>query len=233
MLAVTLAHDPDVQRAFGDGIYWLTLGQTPGLLGLQRDLLQMATGTTVDPPSVNLAIVALREALGEKNCLLILDDVWQSAHAAAFTALGPRGRLLVTTRDREILSPLGALAVNLDVLDAAAAASLLAEWAHQAPEGLPKEASEVARECGYLPLALALAGAQASEGTAWADILRALREGDLEFLDHAHGSVFKSLAASVRALPEKDAARYRDLAIFRRIPPCRSRSSCRSGLELV
>jgi hypothetical protein len=39
VLAVAMAHDPKVRRAFSDGIYWLTVGQKPNLLGLQNRLL--------------------------------------------------------------------------------------------------------------------------------------------------------------------------------------------------
>jgi WD40 repeat protein len=214
VLATALARDDDVRRAFADGVFWLTVGQEPDLAALQRLLFEMVTGRREEFVSTNLGEVALREALRDKSCLLILDDVWHGAHAAAFDVLGERGRLLVTTRDAGILRALGARAENVDVLAPGDAKRLIAEWAGVDAEALPVEADGVAEQCGYVPLALSLAGAQVAGGTPWTELLAALRAGDLEFLDHAHRSVFKSLSLSVRALAPADADRCRELAVF-------------------
>jgi len=213
VLATALAHDPEVRQAFPDGIYWVTLGQEPNLLALQETLLVLANEKR-SIESVNLGTVALRDVFGKKRCLFILDDVWQAPHLSAFDALGPRGRFLITTRDREIVTQFGATSVDLGVFTPAAAYELLARWAETPTEGLPAAACQVARECGYLPLALAITGAQVKDGTSWNDVFEALRQGDVEFLDHANQSVFKSLSASMRALSDADCARYLDLAIF-------------------
>ena len=214
VLAIALAQDDEVRRAFADGVFWLTVGQEPDLAALQRLLFEMVTGRREEFVSTNLGEVALREALGDKSCLLVLDDVWHGAHATAFDVLGERGRLLVTTRDAGILRALGARAENVDVLESADAKRLIAKWAGVDAEVLPGEAAAVAEQCGYVPLALSLAGAQVAGGTPWADLLAALRAGDLEFLDHAHRSVFKSLSLSLRALACADADRCRELAVF-------------------
>jgi len=214
VLATALARDDEVRRAFVDSVFWLTVGQEPDLAALQRLLFEMVTGRREEFVSTNLGEVALRDALGDKSCLLVLDDVWHGAHAAAFDVLGERGRLLVTTRDAGILRALGARAENVDLLAPADARRLIADWAGVETEALPVEADAVAEQCGYVPLALSLAGAQVAGGTPWADLLAALRAGDLEFLDHAHRSVFKSLSLSVRALAPADADRCRELAVF-------------------
>jgi hypothetical protein len=91
---------------------------------------------------------------------------------------------------------------------------LLAAWSEQPRDRLPETVPEVAESCGDLPLALSLAGARVRDGAAWEDVLAALRLGDLEFLDHPYGSVFKSLRMSIDALPEEMAQRYGELAVF-------------------
>jgi WD40 repeat protein len=213
VLGAALARDPDVQAAFPDGIYWLTLGQQPDLLALQRALLEWATGESDRLESVNLGTVAIQRTFADMRSLVVLDDVWQRAHVEPFAALGALARLIVTTRDRAILTALGANTVEVDVLDPAGALSLVAEWAGHATAELPPEASEVVRECGCLPLALALAGAQVRDGASWEDIARALREGKITFLDQDDGGgVFAALDASVRTLSQPDAVRYRQLA---------------------
>jgi WD40 repeat protein len=214
VLAISLARDDDVRRAFPDGIFWLTFGQEPNLSALQTELWTMAKGEPREFVSPNLGQVALREIFERKRCLLVLDDIWQSAHTTPFEILGDQGRLLITTRDREILAALGADTRDLDVLDAASARNLLARWANVSANELPFAANEVAKQCGYLPLALSLAGAQVAGGTPWNDLLTALKQGDLEFLNHANRSVFKALSLSLRALPEREAARCHELGVI-------------------
>jgi WD40 repeat protein len=215
VLGLALAHDPDVGLAFSDGVYWVALGRQPDLVALQRSILQGCSGKPVEVASVNLGIAALREALGTKNCLLVVDDVSQTAHAEAFNVLGPHGRWVITTRDREILSALGVVSI-IDVcgLKPELAQELLAEWSGKRPAELPPEARDVARECGQLPLALALVGAHARDGSSWTDILAALRKQNVKYSDHADRSVLAALTASVDALAASEAARYSELAIF-------------------
>ena len=75
-------------------------------------------------------------------------------------------------------------------------------------------AREVMAECGRLPLALSICGAMRRDGTSWADILAALREADLEFLDHPHGNILKSIKVSIDALAPDQARRFAELAVF-------------------
>jgi hypothetical protein len=49
---------------------------------------------------------------------------------------------------------------------------------------------------------------------AWDDVLAALRQGNLVYLDHPYGSVFKSLQASLNALEPKEISLYLELAVF-------------------
>jgi WD40 repeat protein len=212
VLASAVARDPEVAATFGDGVHWLTLGQAPDLLALQRALLEWVTGGAVRLESVPLGTLAIQSAFASKRCLVVLDDVWQRAHADAFVQLGDTSRLLVTTRDRAILTALGATRVEIDILALDEALGLLAQWAETPREALPSEAEDVARECGGLAFALALAGAQVRDGASWTDLRDALRDRNLKFLDHADRSVFGALDASVQALPLDQATRYRELA---------------------
>ncbi|WP_223291760.1 NB-ARC domain-containing protein [Defluviicoccus vanus] len=212
-LAVTLAHDDDVRAAFPDGIFWLTLGQTPDLLPLQASLWRMLSGSEPAFADAGAGQRVLLDLFKDRAALIVLDDIWRLEHAAPLAVAGPRGRLLTTTRDASLLTALGAREVSLDVLGEDQALQLLANWSGQDRDALPDAAKAVAKECGCLPLALALAGAQVKDGRIWTDVLAALKQGDLEFLDHPYGSVFKSLRASVEALPEDQATRYGELAV--------------------
>lgn len=212
-LAVALVHDDSIRSAFADGIFWLTLGQTPDVLGLQGRLWRGTAQS--EPPFADTGAghQALREHFASRQALIVLDDLWRAGDAAALAVSGERGRVLTTTRDASLLTALGAAEVSLDVLDEELALLVLANWSGQARGTLPPAAKAVAKACGYLPLALALAGAQVHDSMAWADVLSAIRAGDLEFLDHPYGSVFKCLRSSVEALPEDEAKRYGELAV--------------------
>ncbi|MBK8274760.1 MAG: TIR domain-containing protein [Nitrospira sp.] len=214
VMAIALANDEEVQRAFPDGIYWFTLGQEPDLIACQVEWLKALGDQAPVVTSASQGKQQLQRHLAEKTCLLILDDVWQTEHAMALDVIGPKSRLLVTTRDATILTAVGAKEEPVGVLSEQAAVQLLAEWSGVDPTKLPPEAVQVADSCQGVPLALALAGAQIHEGMDWAILLRALTEGDLEFLDHPYGSIFKSMKLSVQALSEADRARYLELVIF-------------------
>ena len=164
--------------------------------------------------TVNEARDQLRQLFDGKSCLLVLDDLWRPQDAEPFDVLGPRSRLLVTTRDADLLVALGARELPLDVLSEELALELLASWSGQARAALPAAARKVAESCGYLPLALALAGARVQGGARWEEVLSALERGRLEFLDHPYGSVFSSLRLSTDALTEFERDRYFELAVF-------------------
>ena len=171
VLAAALAHDPEVRQAFPDGIYWLTIGQKPNLLALQNQLLRQLTGSKETLTTEQEAKDALREALEGRQALVVVDDAWTIDHADAFSVTAPPARLLITTRNNEVLVGLGAEEHRVDVLSPNDALKMLAEWVGQkSPDKLPPEAAEVAKECGYLPLALAMIGAMVRSDprpTAW------------------------------------------------------------------
>jgi len=214
VLATALARDFKVRAALPDGIIWVTVGQTPNLVARQVEIASALGEAAVSYEDAQQGRARLSRLLADKRCLIILDDVWRKKHADAFDALGPRCRLVVTTRDSSLITALGARECRLDVLSDESALDLLAQWADKPVGDLPPEARQVAEECGNLPLALSVCGAHVRDGTPWSDLLAALRVADLEFLDHPQGSVMKSLKVSIDALPPEDAKRYLDLAVF-------------------
>jgi hypothetical protein len=189
VLAIAIARDCAVRRSFPDGVLWVTLGQVPNLMPRQGDLCR-ALG---DPPQtfadVQQGKTRLSDLLQEKACLLVIDDVWELEHARAFEATGPRGALLITTRDESLVDDLGASRHQVDVFGEEEALTLMARWlmtgddtlAYDEPEqmaqlerlkaAMPPEAKAVAQECGYLPLALTLSAAQIRDGLAWGTLL--------------------------------------------------------------
>ena len=222
VLVAEIARDEEVRRAFPDGVLWVTLGQTPmrKLTKWQAYLAKVLGAGQQTFTDIQLGKAVLGELLADKACLLILDDVWHTKHAAAFDALGQHCKMLVTTRDRGLITALEAVECQLGVLSNKQALALLALRAGQHEETLPTEAHEVVRECGNLPLALAMIGAMVrGKPDRWANVLHKLRNADLEkirhqFPDYPYSDLLKAIQVSVQDLEPDVQRRYLDFAVF-------------------
>ena len=223
VLAAWVAQDEEIKARFPDGVLWLTIGVEPKLTLLQLRLAKELGGTQDSFEDEQEGKNYLSELLTDKACLLILDDVWHINQAIAFDALGSRCQMLITTQDAEVIRALGATEHRLEELDKTHALELLAKWVRTDINKLPPEAQDVAQECGNLPLALSLCGAMVHDGVAWTDLLEALQEADLSFIekqqfrDYPNPNVLKALKVSVDALIREDpicAQHYQELAVF-------------------
>lgn len=223
VLAQEIAHRQAIQRAFPDGVFWLTLGRNANPATLQAELLSaadlqygMAARGIDDLRSSGSGEIRgrLQARFAGRRVLLMLDDVWSSDAVRALQVLGDQGRYLVTTRDGEILTALASYPFSLGAMSNGPAMSLLGSWSGIPTEELPDIATELAGECGYVPLALAVAGALVRDGTSWESVLSAVRDGKVTYLQHGHASVFSSLRASVDALGKIERDRYLELGVL-------------------
>jgi WD40 repeat protein len=103
-LAIALCHDDHLIEAFDDGILWVTLGREPNALRELTKVYEALTGEQPDFVDETQAMAKLREKLEDRNCLLVIDDVWQKAHLKAFLPGGKQTcARLITTRRYDIL----------------------------------------------------------------------------------------------------------------------------------
>ncbi|WP_068816760.1 NB-ARC domain-containing protein [Phormidesmis priestleyi] len=220
VLAAMLARDPEVRAAFPDGIFWITLGQEPILALRQLDLARILGDASLPFQDVQQGKIHLSQLLGDKTCLLILDDVWKADHVAAFNILGEQSGLLFTTRDSSIVKALNASEHRVDLLSDDEALELLTACSGQCQETLPIEAHEIVKECGNLPLALSMIGAIAkARPDRWDNLLYKLQNADLdkirhEFPDYPYPDLLKAIQVSVNALEPAVKVRYLDFAVF-------------------
>jgi len=221
VLAAALARSTETRRAFGEGVIWLTLGKEPNLLHSLR-LVGLAFDDDLNNyTSPEAAASCLSRLLADKVCLIVLDDLWDVAHLTPFRdALGPRCRLLFTSRDAGLVAAAGAVGHHLTVLSREASLRLLAQWCETEPQSLPPQAIEIADECGDLPLAIAMVGAmlRGREGR-WDNVLHKLRGADLDkiarqFPNYPYPNLFRAIEVSVEALDEQVRQRYLDFAVF-------------------
>jgi hypothetical protein len=154
-LAKALAHDPDIQDAYFDGILWATLGEKPeSLLLIISDLIARLTGTQPGLNTINAAASALGEALGDRRVLLVVDDVWREQYLACFLQGGTGATRLITTRNDSTL-PTHAVRQSLDAMRDSEAVELIAKGL-PAPSTQRRELTALAARLGEWPLLLKL-----------------------------------------------------------------------------
>lgn len=219
VLAVAVVREEDVRRAFPDGVFWLTFGQQPNLIARQIQLANWLGDERAAFQDTQQGKARLEELLRDSACLVVLDDIWEAHHVSPFDAVGGGSRLLVTTRFRNVVAAIGADEQQLDVLDDDQALALLAQWAGTSVASLPPEAPAVVKECGGLPLALAMIGAMIQRRPErWEDALERLRSADIDkikqdFPDYPYPDLLRAIEVSIDGLDDiKD--RYLDFAIF-------------------
>jgi NB-ARC domain/Trypsin-like peptidase domain len=185
-LAAALANDSEVRKALPDGVLWVSIGERPDLISAiaswgrrlgRDDLLGLSTVTE--------ATDALAALLRNRQMLLIVDDVWETAHAEPFRrARGSRCTLVITTRlttVAEDLAPVPDALFQIPVLTEENAVKLFSVLAPNVARDYPKEVRELVRDLEFLPLALQVAGhlanAEARRGWDVPSLLADLRNG--------------------------------------------------------
>jgi hypothetical protein len=180
-----LAHEPEVEMAFPDGVLWVTLGPTPNILA-ELAVWGRALGndSIVQAGDVRKASLQLAALLRNKRMLLFVDDVWDAAHAEPFKVGGSGCAMVITTRSETIaqtLVPNPDDVYRLDVLSSDSAYELLSNLAPEVTREHPQECESLIAELGGLPLAIQVAGrllhAESRLGWGIDELLESLRSG--------------------------------------------------------
>ncbi|HKG61314.1 MAG TPA: TIR domain-containing protein [Pyrinomonadaceae bacterium] len=215
ILAAAFARTPEVRRAFPDGVFWLTLGQHPNIVELQKQLLSFLGGPT-DIKTSEEGRAKLRLFLADARALIVLDDVWEARAAEEFTYFGPQCRTLLTTRNIDAAKAVGSSVLAIDSPSDSDAEALLAKCAETSVGALPPVAHEVIKMLGNHPLAIAITGAMFRNGASWVDLKEGIRRGLADFADprakYQHGSIMSSIKLSYEALPKNERNRLVELA---------------------
>jgi WD40 repeat protein len=225
VLTSSLLREASIRRLFRDGIFWVEAGTSPVLVERQAQLAVALGETGVAFGDIQAGRSRLSELFEGKECLLVVDNMWKAQHLAAFDVLGTRSVLLFTTRSEELARASGASSHELTELMTNEALDLLGGWAGLPVSELPSQALEIVRECGKLPLAVAICGALiGGRSTRWAFVLEKLRQADLQrlqadFPHYDYHSVLLALDVSVASLEEPARARYMELVAFRGLGP--------------
>ena len=222
-LSAAFARSTATRRVFNAGIYWLSATPELGDLAICNRLGQIISGSPQDWKDVTEGTAKLKEWLTGKRCLIVLDNIWNIEQVECLLGcLDLNTRVLMTSRDGGLVAATGARGINILDLSKTSALTLLADWMGKMPEELPPIAEELAKECGYLPFALAVNGAMLAEGISFEALLDELRNAQIDFAEkrfanYGYPTVLKSLKVSTDMLAKADKQAYDhfcELAVF-------------------
>jgi tetratricopeptide (TPR) repeat protein len=196
---------------FPDGQLYANLhGASAGLQPLQpldvlgRFLRALGIDPFAVPGELEEATAMFRSQVTDRRLLVVLDNAADAAQVAPLLPASSGCGALVTSR--QLLTGLdGAKHLHLDVLSASDAIELLGRLVGgERVAAEPEAAADVARWCGWLPLALRIAGARLAARPSWPVEALAERLGDtqrrLDELELAEAGVRTSFAVSCEQL---------------------------------
>jgi len=161
-LAVALAHDNEVRAQFCDGVLWAALGVNPNIPAILHrwgTLLGVATSEIETRNQQEDWQQILRNAIGERRLLFVLDDVWQIESAKALHLENISCAYILTTRFAHIATYLAInKAIQVPELGEDDGVNLLARFAPTIIQNERDTAMTLVREVGGQPLALTLMG---------------------------------------------------------------------------
>lgn len=191
-VVASLMRDKAVRRMY-ERLCWVSVGQTPNIGELMCTLLdqiRLRKGSfDGSPHDVTALSRQLKQAASCLRVLVVLDDVWDPAAAAALAEPLGQAMVLITSRVHHLIP--GSVEIACNVLDQNSALCLLLKCSDIDPtsHSVPAAAWELVELCGRLPLTLALAGAMIVEyADVWeSHLVPMLREGHKAALRHSTG----------------------------------------------
>lgn len=230
-LAALACTDERVRAHFPDGVLWKTLGQRIKITDAEivtavNELTEYLTGQRPTYSDPQLAGSHLASVIGDRRCLLVLDDVWRADQLEPFLIGAPNCVRLVTTRIGSVV-PADAGCIRVDALTSEQAEAILGRGLGvDSPtlSGLVVRTGRWPVLCGLVnPILRRLAkrGHTIVEAIRWAeDMLDTGGPAALDTTDSAarEQAIARTIEASLSMLAEIDAGavdRYRELGVFR------------------
>lgn len=211
-LAVQVAHD--LHQSFPDGTLFVQLREADGqpldpfevMAGFLRAL---GMAPAMVPADAAERAALYRSCLGDRQALIVLDDAATSSQVLPLLPGGPKCAVVITSRS--LLSALpGTRHIEVGDLDDRASVAMLARIiGEDRVRSEEHSALVLARLCGYLPLALRIAGAKLGARPHWRieQLVRRMSDegGRLDELSHSGIGIRTTISISYDLLP--DAAR--------------------------
>jgi WD40 repeat protein len=223
-LAAALCHTDQMITAFDDGILWISLGEKPSVLDGLIKLHAALTGEHRVFLDAEEAAAQLANRLADKNCLIVIDDVWDSADLRPFLRGGKECARLITTRNFDIAAH--AERVDVDEMTPDQSVQMLIGRMTPRPANL-EPFRALAHRLGEWPLMLELArdnlhlrvkrGDTLSGAIAYLN--QALDKKGVRVFDRRNSverrqSVARTIEVSLDLLTDGENERFLELAIF-------------------
>ncbi len=231
-LAEMICADPRTNRGFPGGIIWVTIGDGGSEARLPvkiSEIVQVLTGESLLVTDPDKAGKALGAILGDKRCLLVVDDVWTVGQLSPFLIGAPSCARLVTSRNWDVTPP-GIPWVRVDAMEPDEAKALLLANLPTVPD---EQVAPLLAATDRWPILLALINGTLNmlvnnQGNSTSDALveaeqRLRLAGPIAFdpirLQSRSDAVQATLAVSLEFLKRTgrpgDYRRYLELSIFR------------------
>ena len=226
-MAIVIVNDPMVRGAF-DRIGWVSIGQAPNIMEMQRTLFEQLTGEPMpvkDGATTQTQLEDLQAACKGKRFLVVLDDAWERVHEKQLNCIDPESpsKQLVTTRIRGLME--GCDEVSLNLLTPTESVDLLLRTGGvDEPDDEAREAAaRIVKLCGQLPLYVSICGGVIHDyegATDWqtelVDMLQLDRVGLIDDIAGSDGDTGERIVdASLNMLQDDDAA-----ALFQSLALC-------------
>lgn len=221
VLASAIVRDNKVRRIFSDGIYWFAMDQTPDILAQQNQLARDLNLSNLNIRSIDDGRSMLSHTVQARRILLILDDVVRREQIEAFDIVGDNGRLLIITRDSNVLADIGIEPFRMEGPSEEEALQMLAlSSGTSGPVELRPEAVEVARAGDFLPSYLAMIGTLfKNKPDAWNLVLNNLRSNAIsellsKFPEFPNRGMLFAIFSTLQSIDEGLRSRFMSLAVF-------------------
>lgn len=202
-IAKLLCHDDRVIEAFDDGILWVTLGRSPNVKSHLAEAYKALTGKDGGFADAEEGARELEKKLEHRDCLIVVDDVWDPADAEPFLRGGPQSARLLTTRALDVT--LGTARVVVDKMTSQESVAVLVAAFNTNPSGsetagaTPKAGLQtLARRLGEWPLLLRLAASMLQKRRAVGESPERALTRIGEMLDRFGVTAFDNTNASAR-----------------------------------
>ncbi|CAD7700161.1 unnamed protein product [Ostreobium quekettii] len=164
-LARALVGDPIVQNEFKKRAF-VTISQNPNIVQCQKQIWDAIVGHEHNVQFTNAenGRLRLQAALKDEVVLIVLDDLWDETDIAHFDVVSAKSRVVITSRNKEVGTCVGARCYAAVALNADESMELFCKHAFASGQPLKWRAphvKDIVRECGGLPLALKVMAAEA------------------------------------------------------------------------
>ncbi|GAB3981133.1 BTAD domain-containing putative transcriptional regulator [Plantactinospora veratri] len=193
-------------------------GQVSAAAALITLLRQLGVPASRIPAELDHRIALWRSELACRRVVVVLDNAGSSEQVTPLLPSAPGSLTLVTSRRRLVVSS-SVPPLTLPLLDRAEAVDLLARLVgRERVDAEPEAVAAVVGRCGYLPLAIRLAGARLAHRPEWrvSDLAERLAGARpvLDELSAEDSTVANAFSLSYEPLPEPARRMFRLLGLF-------------------